>query len=60
MWMGGHRSPQTNCGLQVMEPVFPAAGNPFPWMSEAMDLKKKDFFETGVFEYQKGGSLTWD
>lgn len=25
----------------------------FPWMSEAMDLKKKNFFETRVIEYQK-------
>ncbi len=26
--------------------------NPFPWISEAMDLKKeKNFFETGVIEY---------
>lgn len=33
--------------------------NPFPWMSEAMDLgKEKNFFETRVTEYQTG-SLTW-
>jgi ribonucleoside-diphosphate reductase beta chain len=37
------------------------AGNPFPWMSEIMDLKKeKNFFETRVIEYQTGGALTWD
>jgi hypothetical protein len=30
------------------------AENPFPWMSEAMDLKKeKNFFETRVIEYQR-------
>jgi len=33
--------------------------NPFPWMSETMDLgKEKNFFETRVTEYQTG-SLTW-
>lgn len=36
------------------------ATNPFPWMSEVMDLKKeKNFFETRVTEYQTGGNLTW-
>lgn len=35
--------------------------NPFPWMSEIMDLKKeKNFFETRVTEYQTAGSLDWD
>ena len=35
--------------------------NPFPWMSEIMDLKKeKNFFETRVIEYQTGGSLQWE
>ena len=34
--------------------------NPFPWMSETIDLgKEKNFFETRVTEYQSGGSLTW-
>ncbi len=34
--------------------------NPFPWMSEILDLKKeKNFFETRVTEYQTGGALTW-
>jgi len=34
--------------------------NPFPWMSEIMDLKKeKNFFETKVNEYQSSGSLEW-
>jgi ribonucleoside-diphosphate reductase beta chain len=37
-----------------------AAKNPFPWMSEAIDLgKEKNFFETRVTEYQTGGSLSW-
>ena len=34
--------------------------NPFPWMSEAIDLsKEKNFFETRVTEYQVGGQLEW-
>ncbi|WP_308190214.1 ribonucleotide-diphosphate reductase subunit beta [Amycolatopsis sp. GM8] len=42
-------------------PIFGETENPFPWMSEAMDLKKeKNFFETRVTEYQTGGSLDWD
>jgi len=40
---------------------FPGVRNPFPWMSEIMDLKKeKNFFETRVTEYQTGGALSWD
>ena len=40
---------------------FPGVQNPFPWMSEMMDLRKeKNFFETRVTEYQVGGALTWD
>jgi ribonucleoside-diphosphate reductase beta chain len=40
---------------------FVGAENPFPWMSEIMDLRKeKNFFETRVIEYQTGGALTWD
>ena len=39
----------------------PGVKNPFPWMSEIMDLKKeKNFFETRVTEYQTGGALSWD
>jgi ribonucleoside-diphosphate reductase beta chain len=35
--------------------------NPFPWMSEAIDLKKeKNFFETRVTEYKSSGNLNWD
>ncbi len=35
--------------------------NPFPWMSEIIDLRKeKNFFETRVTEYQVGGTLEWD
>ncbi|MDZ4832767.1 MAG: ribonucleotide-diphosphate reductase subunit beta [Candidatus Melainabacteria bacterium] len=40
---------------------FPGAKNPFPWMSEMIDLKKeKNFFETRVIDYQTGGALAWD
>ena len=40
--------------------AFPGAKNPFPWMSEIMDLRKeKNFFETRVIEYQTGGALSW-
>jgi ribonucleoside-diphosphate reductase beta chain len=40
---------------------FKGSQNPFPWMSEIMDLRKeKNFFETRVVEYQTGGSLSWD
>ncbi len=39
---------------------FNNAKNPFPWMSEVLDLKKeKNFFETRVTEYQTGGALSW-
>ena len=48
----------TQIGLDVM---YPGATNPFPWMSEMIDLKKeKNFFETRVTEYQTGGALSWD
>src|SRR3989338_7128351 len=36
------------------------SNNPFPWMSEVIDLKKeKNFFESRVTEYQTGGALEW-
>ena len=41
--------------------LFPGVDNPFPWMSEMIDLKKeKNFFETRVTEYQSGGTLNWE
>jgi len=44
-----------------LDTLFPGATNPFPWMSELIDLKKeKNFFETRVIEYQTGGALSWD
>jgi len=37
------------------------SSNPFPWMSETMDLgKEKNFFETRVTEYQSAGTLRWE
>jgi ribonucleoside-diphosphate reductase beta chain len=41
-------------------PVVYGTENPFPWMSESVDLaKEKNFFETRVIEYQTGGTLDW-
>lgn len=50
------------CAQIGLKALYPAATeNPFPWMSEVMDLKKeKNFFETRVTEYQTGGALSWD
>ncbi|NNM59728.1 MAG: ribonucleotide-diphosphate reductase subunit beta [Legionellales bacterium] len=49
------------CAQIGLQEQFPGAENPFPWMSEMMDLKKeKNFFETRVIEYQAGGTLNWD
>ena len=43
-----------------LAPQYPGATNPFPWMSETIDLgKEKNFFETRVTEYQTAGSLNW-
>ncbi len=44
-----------------LEPMFENEENPFPWMSEMIDLKKeRNFFETRVIEYQTGGALSWE
>ena len=49
------------CAQIGLSEQYPGASNPFPWMSELMDLKKeKNFFETRVTEYQTGGKLSWD
>ncbi|MCL4471901.1 MAG: ribonucleotide-diphosphate reductase subunit beta [Gammaproteobacteria bacterium] len=49
------------CQQIGLDQLYPGASNPFPWMSEMMDLKKeKNFFETRVTEYQSGGALSWD
>ncbi|MDY7540586.1 ribonucleotide-diphosphate reductase subunit beta [Undibacterium sp. RTI2.1] len=44
-----------------LDTLFPQEENPFPWMSEMIDLKKeRNFFETRVIEYQTGGALNWE
>lgn len=49
------------CAQIGLPEQYPGADNPFPWMSEMLDLKKeKNFFETRVIEYQAGGTLSWD
>ncbi|HET9351194.1 MAG TPA: ribonucleotide-diphosphate reductase subunit beta [Burkholderiales bacterium] len=49
------------CQQIGLEPLYAGATNPFPWMSEMIDLKKeRNFFETRVIEYQTGGALSWD
>src|SRR6201994_2651361 len=49
------------CQQIGLDPLFPNEENPFPWMSEMIDLKKeRNFFETRVIEYQTGGALTWE
>lgn len=49
---------KTQIGLN---PDFEGETNPFPWMSEMLDLRKeRNFFETRVIEYQTGGALSWD
>lgn len=49
------------CAQIGLPEQYLGAKNPFPWMSEVLDLKKeKNFFETRVTEYQTGGALNWD
>ena len=41
-------------------PIVYNDSNPFPWLSEIIDLRKeKNFFETRVTEYKTGGQLEW-
>ena len=55
-FIANRRLAQINLGAP-----FPGAKNPFPWMSEIMDLKKeKNFFETRVTDYQGAAALSWD
>lgn len=43
-----------------LDPMFAQAENPFPWMSEMIDLKKeRNFFEIRAIEYQTGGARNW-
>lgn len=56
-----HYIANRRCAQIGLAEQYPGAENPFPWMSEMMDLKKeKNFFETRVTEYQTGGSLKWE
>jgi len=49
------------CQQIGLDPLFPNEENPFPWMSEMIDLKKeRNFFETRVIDYQSGGALSWE
>lgn len=49
------------CAQIGLSEQYSGATNPFPWMSEMLDLnKEKNFFETRVTEYQTGGALNWD
>ena len=49
------------CQQIGLDALFPNEENPFPWMSEMIDLKKeRNFFETRVIEYQTGGALSWE
>ena len=49
------------CQQIGIDPLFANEENPFPWMSEMIDLKKeRNFFETRVIEYQTGGALNWE
>ena len=42
-------------------PTQYGSSNPFPWMSETMDLgKEKNFFETKVTEYRSASALNWE
>ncbi|WP_041468061.1 ribonucleotide-diphosphate reductase subunit beta [Chlamydia felis] len=42
-----------------LKPIYNSK-NPFPWMSETIDLnKEKNFFETRVTEYQTAANLNW-
>ena len=49
------------CERIGLDALYPDAKNPFPWMSETIDLgKEKNFFETRVNEYQSSASLDWN
>jgi ribonucleoside-diphosphate reductase beta chain len=44
-----------------LDALFQNEENPFPWMSEMIDLKKeRNFFHIRVIDYQTGGALSWN
>ena len=56
-----HYIANRRCNQIGLPEIYQRTNNPFPWMSEVIDLnKEKNFFETRVTEYQTGGSLQWD
>lgn len=56
-----HYIANRRCAQIGLPEIYPPKDNPFPWMSEILDLKKeKNFFETRVTEYQTGGTLKWE
>ena len=61
-WIAGQRVGRQHIADRRLEriglPTQYSSQNPFPWMSEAIDLRKeKNFFETRVTEYQTSGSV---
>jgi ribonucleoside-diphosphate reductase beta chain len=42
-----------------LNPLFGIRQHPMPWMSEFELNKEKNFFESRVTEYRKGGGLDW-
>lgn len=48
-------------GQVGLAPYYPDEPNPFPWMSEMLDLSKEgNFFEARVLAYRQASDLTWD
>jgi ribonucleoside-diphosphate reductase beta chain len=44
-----------------LDPIFSSAHNPFPWLSEVVDVQPMgNFFERRVREYQHSGALDDD
>lgn len=49
------------CEQLGLNPRIPPVENPFPWMSEMIEIRKeKNFFETKVNDYQVGADLKFD
>jgi ribonucleoside-diphosphate reductase beta chain len=49
------------CSQIGLTQLYPGAQNPFPWMSEMVDLREEaSFFEVRPVEYQSGGGLRFD
>ena len=43
-----------------LEPEYPVHKNPFPWLSNMLDmLTESNFFEKRVTDYQTGGAVDW-